>query len=149
MVPQNQQQAHRETDRKTQQGAQKRTMAQALNLALTQEMERDDGVIVLGEDVGVDGGVFRVTEGLLDKYGEQRVMDTPLAEAAIVGVSIGMGSKVSSTQNDFAQGAFQLTGNQLDVAIQGTGFLAATSTATARARTAPRTTSWSQFSRPV
>jgi pyruvate dehydrogenase E1 component beta subunit len=90
MVPQNQQQAHRETDRKTQQGAQKRTMAQALNLALTQEMEQDDGVIVLGEDVGVDGGVFRVTEGLLDTYGEQRVMDTPLAEAAIVGVSIGM-----------------------------------------------------------
>jgi pyruvate dehydrogenase E1 component beta subunit len=45
---------------------------------------------VLGEDVGVDGGVFRVTEGLLEKYGEQRVLDTPLAESAIVGVSIGM-----------------------------------------------------------
>jgi pyruvate dehydrogenase E1 component beta subunit len=67
-----------------------RTMAQALNLALTQEMERDDAVVVLGEDVGVDGGVFRITEGLLDKYGETRVIDTPLAEAAIVGVSIGM-----------------------------------------------------------
>jgi pyruvate dehydrogenase E1 component beta subunit len=55
-----------------------------------QEMEKDDRVIVLGQDVGVDGGVFRVTEGLLDKYGKQRVLDTPLAESAIVGVSIGM-----------------------------------------------------------
>jgi pyruvate dehydrogenase E1 component beta subunit len=66
------------------------TMAQALNLALAQEMDKDDAVLVLGEDVGVDGGVFRVTEGLLDKFGEERVMDTPLAEAAIVGFSIGM-----------------------------------------------------------
>lgn len=65
-------------------------MAQALNLALAQEMERDDSVLVLGEDVGVDGGVFRITEGLLDKYGKERVMDTPLAEAGIVGFSIGM-----------------------------------------------------------
>ena len=65
-------------------------MAQALNLALAQEMERDDSVLVLGEDVGVDGGVFRVTEGLLDKFGEERVLDTPLAEAGIVGFSIGM-----------------------------------------------------------
>ena len=65
-------------------------MAQAINLALTQEMERDDAVIVLGEDVGVDGGVFRITEGLLDRYGGSRVLDTPLAEAAIVGFSIGM-----------------------------------------------------------
>jgi pyruvate dehydrogenase E1 component beta subunit len=67
-----------------------RTMAQALNLALTEAMARDDALVVLGEDVGVDGGVFRVTEGLLDKYGKTRVIDTPLAEAAIVGVSIGM-----------------------------------------------------------
>jgi pyruvate dehydrogenase E1 component beta subunit len=67
-----------------------RTIAQAINLGLRQEMERDDSVIVLGEDVGVDGGVFRVTEGLLDRFGEARVMDTPLAESAIVGVSTGM-----------------------------------------------------------
>ena len=53
-------------------------------------MERDDSVIVLGEDVGIDGGVFRVTAGLLEAFGEQRVVDTPLAEAAIVGTSIGM-----------------------------------------------------------
>ncbi len=68
----------------------KMTMVQALNLALRQEMERDDRVIVLGEDVGRDGGVFRVTEGLVDQFGEQRVLDTPLGEAGIVGMSIGM-----------------------------------------------------------
>ena len=66
------------------------TMINALNLALKQEMEKDDRVIVLGEDVGVDGGVFRVTEGLLDAFGETRVIDTPLAEAGIVGFSVGM-----------------------------------------------------------
>jgi pyruvate dehydrogenase E1 component beta subunit len=65
-------------------------MVQALNLALRQEMEKDDRVIVLGEDVGVDGGVFRVTDGLIDQFGEQRSLDTPLAESAIVGMSIGM-----------------------------------------------------------
>ena len=68
----------------------KMTMVQALNLALRQEMEKDDRVIVLGEDVGLDGGVFRVTDGLIDQFGDQRVLDTPLAESAIVGVSIGM-----------------------------------------------------------
>jgi pyruvate dehydrogenase E1 component beta subunit len=65
-------------------------MVQALNLALRQEMEKDDGVIVLGEDVGVDGGVFRVTDKLIEQFGENRVLDTPLAESAIVGTSIGM-----------------------------------------------------------
>jgi pyruvate dehydrogenase E1 component beta subunit len=54
----------------------KLTMVQAINLALMQEMERDDDVLVLGEDIGVDGGVFRVTDGLLAKFGEQRVIDT-------------------------------------------------------------------------
>lgn len=68
----------------------KMTMVQALNLALRQEMQNDDSVIVLGEDVGVDGGVFRVTDGLIDQFGEQRVLDTPLAESGIVGMSIGM-----------------------------------------------------------
>jgi len=68
----------------------KMTMVQALNLALRQEMEKDDGVVLLGEDVGMDGGVFRVTDGLLDRFGAERVMDTPLAESAIVGVSVGM-----------------------------------------------------------
>ena len=59
-------------------------------MALKQEMEKDDGVIILGEDVGRDGGVFRVTDKLIDKFGENRVLDTPLAEAAIAGMSIGM-----------------------------------------------------------
>jgi pyruvate dehydrogenase E1 component beta subunit len=68
----------------------KMTMVQALNLALQQEMEKDDNVIVLGEDVATDGGVFRVTDGLLDKFGDARVMDTPLAESSIVGAGIGM-----------------------------------------------------------
>lgn len=68
----------------------KLTMVQAINLALRQEMEKDDRVIVLGEDVGVDGGVFRVTEGLFEKFGPDRAVDTPLAEAGIVGMAIGM-----------------------------------------------------------
>jgi len=68
----------------------KMTMVQALNLALRQEMEKDDRVIVMGEDVGVDGGVFRVTDGLLDRFGEQRSLDTPLAESGIVGMAVGM-----------------------------------------------------------
>ena len=68
----------------------KMTMVQALNLALRQEMERDDSIVVLGEDVGVDGGVFRVTDGLIDQFGDERVLDTPLAESGIVGMSVGM-----------------------------------------------------------
>jgi pyruvate dehydrogenase E1 component beta subunit len=65
-------------------------MVQAINLGLAEEMARDDSVVILGEDVGVDGGVFRVTDGLLEKFGEARVIDTPLAESAILGTSIGM-----------------------------------------------------------
>jgi pyruvate dehydrogenase E1 component beta subunit len=68
----------------------KMTMVQALNMALRQEMEKDDRVIVLGEDVGRDGGVFRVTDGLIEKFGEDRSVDTPLAESGIIGMSIGM-----------------------------------------------------------
>jgi pyruvate dehydrogenase E1 component beta subunit len=65
-------------------------MVQALNLALRQEMERDPEVLVMGEDVGRDGGVFRVTEGLIDAFGARRVIDTPLAESGILGTAIGM-----------------------------------------------------------
>jgi pyruvate dehydrogenase E1 component subunit beta len=65
-------------------------MVKALNLALRQEMEADPDVLVIGEDVGVDGGVFRVTEDLQRTFGSRRVIDSPLAEAAIVGTSIGM-----------------------------------------------------------
>src|SRR5690606_8914141 len=66
------------------------TMVQAINLALRQEMEKDDSVVLIGEDVGVDGGIFRVTDGLLGLFGEERVIDSPLAESGIVGFSIGM-----------------------------------------------------------
>jgi pyruvate dehydrogenase E1 component beta subunit len=65
-------------------------MVQAINSALAMEMERDPSVVILGEDVGVDGGVFRLTDGLMDKFGEARVIDTPLAESGIAGVAIGM-----------------------------------------------------------
>jgi pyruvate dehydrogenase E1 component beta subunit len=68
----------------------KLNMVKALNLALGEEMERDPDVLVIGEDVGVDGGVFRVTEDLHRKFGSNRVMDSPLAEAAIIGTSVGM-----------------------------------------------------------
>src|ERR1043166_9020525 len=68
----------------------KLNMVKALNLALLQEMERDQDVVVIGEDVGVDGGVFRVTEDLHRKFGGKRVIDSPLAESAIIGTSVGM-----------------------------------------------------------
>ena len=68
----------------------KMTMVEALNLAMRQEMEKDDRVVVLGEDVGVDGGVFRVTDALMSTFGEERVVDTPLAESGIIGTAIGM-----------------------------------------------------------
>lgn len=67
-----------------------RTIVEAINDALRGEMAVDDRVILLGEDIGREGGVFRVTEGLQALYGPQRVMDTPLAEAGIVGMAIGM-----------------------------------------------------------
>ncbi len=70
--------------------AERLTLVQAVNQALRIEMERDPRVLILGEDVGQDGGVFRVTEGLLDAFGPGRVMDTPLAESGIVGTAIGL-----------------------------------------------------------
>lgn len=65
-------------------------MAKAINLALHEAMEHDDRVLVMGEDVGPDEGVFRITEGLHAKYGDNRVIDTPLAESGIIGTAIGM-----------------------------------------------------------
>src|SRR5919204_6475967 len=66
------------------------TMVQAINRALHDAMAADNRVLVFGEDVAKLGGVFRVTEGLAERFGEQRCFDTPLAESAIVGVAIGM-----------------------------------------------------------
>lgn len=68
----------------------KLNLVEAINLALRQEMERDERVIVLGEDVGLNGGVFRVTEGLQKRFGPERVVDTPLSESGIIGTSIGL-----------------------------------------------------------
>jgi pyruvate dehydrogenase E1 component beta subunit len=65
-------------------------MVEAINLALREEMERDDGVVLLGEDVGREGGVFRVTEGLQQTFGEERSIDTPLGESGIAGCAYGM-----------------------------------------------------------
>ncbi|MCY4729477.1 alpha-ketoacid dehydrogenase subunit beta [Natronomonas gomsonensis] len=66
------------------------TLVQAVRDGLKSEMQRDDDVLVMGEDVGKNGGVFRATEGLYDEFGEDRVIDTPLAESGIVGTAIGM-----------------------------------------------------------
>ncbi|NGX14885.1 alpha-ketoacid dehydrogenase subunit beta [Wenzhouxiangella sp. XN24] len=69
------------------------TLIEGVTMALAWEMEHDDRVIVLGEDVGVNGGVFRATAGLQQRFGAERVMDTPLAESMIAGMSIGMASQ--------------------------------------------------------
>lgn len=68
----------------------KLNLIQAVNQALFHEMDRNPNMVILGEDVGRDGGVFRATDGLIDKFGEARVVDTPLSESAIVGTAIGM-----------------------------------------------------------
>ncbi len=95
----------------------RRNMVEALNLALHQEMERDPSVVVLGQDVGVNGGVFRVTDGLHARFGPARVLDTPLAESGILGSALGMAigglRPVAEMQFDgFSYNAFgQLEGN--------------------------------------
>ena len=69
------------------------TLIEAVTMALAHEMENDPSVIVLGEDVGVNGGVFRATAGLQSLFGPDRVMDTPLAESMIAGLSVGMAAQ--------------------------------------------------------
>lgn len=69
------------------------SLVQAVNLALARAMQEDERVLVLGEDVGADGGVFRATDGLLRRFGAGRVFDTPLAEAAIAGLSVGLAAQ--------------------------------------------------------
>ncbi|MCG3401497.1 alpha-ketoacid dehydrogenase subunit beta [Staphylococcus massiliensis] len=66
------------------------TMVQAINNALKTELQNDENVLLFGEDVGVNGGVFRVTEGLQKEFGEDRVFDTPLAESGIGGLALGL-----------------------------------------------------------
>jgi 2-oxoisovalerate dehydrogenase E1 component beta subunit len=69
------------------------TLIDAVTMAMAWELEHDPRVVILGEDVGVNGGVFRATAGLQDRFGADRVMDTPLAEAMIAGISIGMAAQ--------------------------------------------------------
>jgi 2-oxoisovalerate dehydrogenase E1 component beta subunit len=69
------------------------TLVEAVNLALARAMTGDATVLVLGEDVGVDGGVFRATDGLLKRFGKERVLDTPLAENVIAGMSVGLAAQ--------------------------------------------------------
>src|SRR4029079_6558950 len=64
-------------------------MSEALNEALTEEMERDSGVFVVGEDIAAMGGLFQVTSGLLERFGSQRVIDAPISEAAQAGAAVG------------------------------------------------------------
>src|SRR2546427_12428260 len=92
-------------------------MVAALRSCLTEEMERDDRVMVLGEDVGAKGGVFLVTDGLYKKFGEARVIDTPLAESSIAGVALGLAvagkRPVAEMQfTDFAHYAFNSIVNE-------------------------------------
>src|SRR3954453_19167469 len=65
------------------------TYLQAISDAMRQEMRSDERVFVMGEDIGTFGGAFKVTDGFIDEFGSQRVMDTPLAEAAIIGGGVG------------------------------------------------------------
>ena len=69
------------------------TMVEAVNLALHRAMQDDERVVILGEDVALNGGVFRATEGLKNEFGCKRVMDTPLAETLIAGLSVGMATQ--------------------------------------------------------
>ncbi|MBU6417321.1 MAG: alpha-ketoacid dehydrogenase subunit beta, partial [Xanthomonadaceae bacterium] len=69
------------------------TLIEAVTQALAHEMKRDPSVVVLGEDVGVNGGVFRATQGLSEKFGEWRVFDTPLDETTIAGVTVGLAAQ--------------------------------------------------------
>ena len=68
----------------------KATLVQAVNSALKLEMRKNSDIVLLGEDIGINGGVFRATEGLYDEFGPHRVIDTPLAESGIIGLAIGM-----------------------------------------------------------
>src|SRR6185295_5968569 len=69
------------------------TLVESVNLALARALQDDERVVVFGEDVGKDGGVFRSTVGLLDRFGPERVLDTPLSEALFAGMAVGMAAE--------------------------------------------------------
>ena len=92
------------------------TYVDAIREAIFEEMERDDRVFILGEDIGVYGGAFKVTDGLLDRFGEHRVIDTPISETAIVGAAVGaamMGMRPIAEMQfaDFISCAFDMITN--------------------------------------
>ncbi len=90
------------------------TLVEAINQALDYELEHDKNVVVLGEDVGANGGVFRATDGLLKRFGPERVLDTPLAEAMIAGMSIGMAAQGLKPVAEFQFDGFMYPGfNQI------------------------------------
>ncbi len=68
-------------------------LVEAVRMAMARAMEADEQVLILGEDVGVDGGVFRATDGLIERFGDQRVFDTPLSEALLAGLAVGLGAQ--------------------------------------------------------
>ena len=70
-----------------------KTIAQAVTEALDYKLKTDEKTLIFGEDVGVNGGVFRITDGLQAKYGDKRVLDTPLAESGILGLAIGLAAE--------------------------------------------------------
>src|SRR5690606_36178546 len=69
------------------------TLVEAVTMAMAHELKHDKDVVVMGEDVGINGGVFRATKGLAQEFGEDRVIDTPLAEAMIAGMAVGMATQ--------------------------------------------------------
>ncbi|MBI4257894.1 MAG: alpha-ketoacid dehydrogenase subunit beta [Thaumarchaeota archaeon] len=94
------------------------TVVQAINKALSEEMSKDESIVLLGEDIGVNGGVFRATEGLYQTFGSNRVIDTPLTESGIIGIAMGMSlyglKPVAEIQFlDFIYPAFDLIVNEL------------------------------------
>ncbi len=94
------------------------TLLEAIRQGLWEEMERDDRVFLLGEDIGVYGGAFKVTEGFVGRFGEQRVIDTPISESAIVGAACGaamMGMRPVAEMQfiDFISCCFDILTNML------------------------------------
>src|SRR3977135_2823413 len=94
------------------------TLVESVRLALVEEMQADPNVIVLGEDVGVHGGVFRATDGLQKQFGEKRVIDTPLAELGIAGVAsvaarTGRGPAAESQFADYIHPAYDQIVNEV------------------------------------
>lgn len=90
------------------------TLVEAVNQALAYEMAHDKDVVVLGEDIGMNGGVFRATAGLLERFGPERVLDTPLAEAMIAGMAVGMAAQGLKPVAEFQFDGFMYPGfNQI------------------------------------